>query len=208
MKNRQKLLVAHEAAAVMLYAAWQAETTFGLAVKNEHGIHSYGLGIGSRHFYRTFLRLWQLCSQDPNPKPSGPNIHLRRCLPPNAMLVYCSDFLPSPDHPNELEGLMRAVARYDFLPIIVQDELEYSFPVPRHGSLIGFGDPDSGASQEFWVSRRIAKEIAGRHEARFAAILGQFRKRDIKHVHLFRPGVESTRAAINAFFRRRRREVA
>jgi hypothetical protein len=74
--------------------------------------------------------------------------------------------------------------------------------------LLGCGDPASGSGAEIWVSARSARQIAVRHEARFAALVERFRKRDIKHVHLTSPGVASTQAAINAYFRHRRREAA
>lgn len=208
MAVRQKLVILHEAAAIMLYAAWQAETTFALAVRTAEGVHTFGLGIGSRHFYNAFRILWQLCAGDRGSVPKGSNIHLRRCLPPSSMLVYCSDFLDTDGVAERTERLLRAVHRYDFVPIVIQDELEHTFPQPGRASLLSVGDPETGAVRELWVSRRSAKDIAARNEARFAALSEQFRKRDIRHIHLAVPGVESTHAAINAFFRRRRREAA
>lgn len=208
MRVRRKVMIQHEAAAVMLYAAWQAETTFGLAVRTEQGVHSMGLGIGSRHFYHSYRILWSLCAPADRAAPSGSLVHLRRCLPPNAMLIYCSDFLDAGFDAAGLDQLLRAVGRYDFVPLIIQDELEYSFPSAPDASLIAFSDSKTGACEDLWVSQTSARRIAALNETRFAAIVERFRQRDIKHVHLSSPGVNTTHAAINTFFRRRRRQSA
>lgn len=208
MAVREKLVIQHEAAALMLYAAWQAETTFALAVRTGEGVHSFGPGIGSRHFYYSFRILWNLLAGDREAVPTGSNIHLRRCLPANAMLVYCSDFLDPAGEVERLEKLLRAVGRYDFVPIVIQDQLDCGFPIPERGSLISFGEPETQAGEELWVSKRTARKLALLNEARFARLVEQFRRRDIKPVHVAKPGVASAHAALRDFFRRRRREAA
>lgn len=208
MRVRAKLTIQHEAAASMLYAAWQAETTFALAVRTVEGIHSYGSGIGSKHFYHCYRILWSLCTDDEHFRFRGSKLHLRRCLPPNAMLLYCSDFLDADGGVEDVQQLLRAVTRYDFIPIIVQDQLEDSFPHVRHASLIAFDNPETAAREDFWVSRKAARRIAVLHETRFAQLIEQFAKRDIKHVHLAEPGVAGIRAALNAYFRHRRRQYS
>lgn len=205
MSLRGKLLTQHEAAATLLYAAWQAETTFGLAVRGQDGVRSFGLGIGSRHFHRSFRTLWSLCSDKPTLAPRGSVIHLRRCLPPNAMLLYCSDFLDDDGSISGVSDLLYAVSRYDFVPVVIQDALEYSFPRLRHASLMPFANPETGNYSDLWVSPRSAEEIAKRHETRFSQLLGMFARHDIRHLHLREPGVDESRMVIDSFFRHRRR---
>ena len=208
MTVRSKLAIQHEAAALMLFAAWQAETTFALAVRTSAGIHSYGLGIGSRHFYRSFQTLWSLCTSDTEFRLRGSTIHLRRCLPPNAMLVYCSDFLDADGDTRDIEHLLRAVSRYDFVPIVIQDDLECSFPNVTESSLITFRNPETGICDDIWVSPDSAARIAARHEKRFAGLVAEFGKLDIKYIHLAAPGVSVAFEAISDFFHRRRRLAA
>ena len=205
MRVRDKLRIQHEAAAIMLYAAWQAETTFALAVRTAEGIHSYGLGIGSRHFYHSFRILWSLCTDDEHFRLRGSTIHLRRCLPPNAMLLYCSDFLDEDGGIARVQPLLRAITRYDFIPIVIQDQLEVSFPHSRHDSLISFGNPETAVREDFWVSQSAAERIAMIHETRYRELVAQFAKRDIKPLHLYESGVNGIRATIDTYFRRRRR---
>lgn len=205
MRVRSKQRILHEAAAAMLYAAWQSETTYGIAVRTTDGIQSYGLGIGSRHFYHAFRTLWSLFDDRQDQRPKGSDFRLRRCLPPNAMLIYCSDFLDADGGVRDTDELLRATTRYDFVPVIVQDDVEYSFPQVQHGSLISFDSPETQVSEDIWVSRRSAKKIATLHEARFAELVGKLTKRNLAYVHLDAPGVASIVKTINAFFRRRRR---
>lgn len=208
MRIRSKQRILHEAAAVMLYAAWQAETTFGLAVRTKDGVQSFGLGIGSRHFYHAFRMLWRLLDESQDRPPKGSVFHLRRCLPPNAMLIYCSDFLDADGGTSELGELLRATTRYDFVPVIVQDAVEYSFPQARHGSLISFDSPETRVRDDIWVSGSSAKKIAALHESRFAELVGKFTKKNLAYVHLDAPGVHGIVRSINAFFRRRRRALS
>ena len=208
MMVRSKPAIQHEAAALMLFAAWQAETTFALAVRTSAGIHSYGLGIGSRHFYRSFRILWSLCTSDAEFRLRGSTIHLRRCLPPNAMLVYCSDFLDANGNMRDIEHLLRAVSRYDFVPVVIQDDLEYSFPRVTEPSLITFRNPETAVCEDVWVSPGSAARIAARHEERFARFAMRLGKRDIRYVHLAQPGVSHAYESLSEFFRRRRRLAA
>lgn len=205
MSLRSKLMTQHEAAATLLYAAWQAETTFGLAVRTQDGIQSFGLGIGSRHFHRSFRMLWRLCSDSEAAAPRGSGIHLRRCLPPNAMLLYCSDFLDDDGGISGVSDLLYAVTRYDFVPVVIQDALEYSFPSLHHAALMPFVNPETGSCADLWVSPNAAAEIAKQHEARFSRLLEMFGRHDIRHMHLSKPGVDESRTLIDTFFRHRRR---
>lgn len=204
MRVRNKMIIQHEAAALLLHAAWQGETTFALAVRTAEGIHSYGLGIGSKHFYHLYRILWSLCTDDEHFRLRGSTIHLRRCLPPNAMLLYCSDFLDADGDLTDVDHLLRLVGRYDFVPLIIQDGLEVSFPKARHQSLMTFGNPETAIRDDIWLSQSAATRIAQIHESRFRNLLERFSKRDIRPMHLDVPGVIRIHAKLNSYFRRRR----
>jgi len=205
MRVREKSSIQTEAAALLLYSAWQAETTFTLALKTDEGVRSFGLGIGSRHFYHLYRILWGIFHEGEGLKTVGTRIHLSHCLPPNAMLFYCSDFLDADGGINGLKMLMRAVRRYDFIPIVIQDELEYDFPQAAFGSFIPFVNPETGAREEVWVSRQTAKDISAVHSSRFEEMTRTWLSRGVKYLHLDAPGVKGIRQDIGAFFGRRKR---
>jgi uncharacterized protein (DUF58 family) len=205
MRVRDKLDIQLEAAALLLYSAWQAETTFALALKTDAGVRSFGMGIGSRHFYHLYRVLWGIFHAGEGLKTVGKRIHLSRCLPPNAMLLYCSDFLDPDGGIADLQHLLRAVRRYDFIPIVVQDELEYGFPATSYGSFIPFSNPETRVREEVWISRRTAEEIRAIHEARFDELATVFGNRGVKYLHLDTAGIRKIRQAIDLFFGRRKR---
>jgi uncharacterized protein (DUF58 family) len=205
MRVREKSTIQTEVAALLLYSAWQAETTFTLALRTNEGVRSFGLGIGSRHFYHLYRILWGIFHEGEGLQTVGTRIHLSRCLPPNAMLLYCSDFLDADGNIDGLKMLMRAVRRYDFIPIVIQDALEYDFPETKYGSFIPFVNPETGAREELWVSPQTAKDISTIHASRFEDLTRTFISRGVKHLHLDVPGVKIARQAVSRFFGQRRR---
>ena len=208
MRARNKLAIQLETAALLLYSAWKAETTFAIAVKTDKGVRSLGLGIGSRHFYNLYRMLWKIFRDEKGVWSKGTRLHLSRCLPPNAMLLYCSDFLDPDGDIADLKMMMKIVNRYDFIPVIIQDELEFGFPTALYDSFIPFSNPETGMLEELWVSRKTAQKIHAIHAARFREITTVLEVRDVKYLHLDVPGVDNIRPIIDTFFRRRKRSTS
>ncbi len=208
MHARSKMVIQHEAAAMLLFAAWQGETTFGLAVRMPDGIRAHGFGIGSKHFYRLYEVLWNLCTHDVDVRHKGTPIHLGKCLPPNAMLIYCSDFLDSDGGIRGVGKLLGAVSRYDFIPVIVQDELEYGFPTCPQTALVAFANPATGVRESIWLSPNTSADIRALHEARFDELTHLFKRRNASPMHLALPGVNRIYVTIDGYFRQRRRLAA
>lgn len=204
MQVRAKLDIQLEAAALLLYSAWQSETTYGLAVRTSYGISSFGMGIGSRHFYHLYRRLLGIFSWNEKERLKGTRrMPLSRCLPANAMFLYCSDFLDSTGKLVDLPSLKRAVQRYDFIPVIIQDEFESSFPVIPYGTFIAFANPETGEREEAWISPDTAKQIRHVHELRFLELVQALGPLGTRSIHLSSPGVQNTARDIDSFFRRR-----
>ena len=205
MRVREKATIQAEAAALLLYSAWQAETTFSLALRTAEGVRSFGLGMGSRHFYHLYRILWGIFHEGEGLRTKGARIHLSRCLPPNAMLFICSDFLDADGGIGDLRMLMRAVRRYDFIPIVIQDELEYDFPQIPFGSFLPLRNPETGVREDVWVSRQSAKEIRAIHCSRFQELTNVLSSRGVKYLHLDEPGVMDIRRDLSTYFGRRKR---
>lgn len=204
MLVREKLAIQFAAAALLLYSAWKSETTFGFAVRDGETLNSFGLGIGSRHFYRLYRQLYRILSGEGGKKPSGEHATLTGILPSNAMLVYCSDFLQAGGDLIELQALWKAVGRFDFIPVVVQDELEYSFPVMPRGSFIPFANPETGRREELWISRRRADEIREFHRNRFETLTSSLSRRGVRSIHLDTANVQEVGRRIDLFFRQRK----
>ena len=204
MLVREKLAIQLGAAALLLYSAWKSETTFGLAVKTAKSVHSFGMGIGSRHFYHLYRRLWEVFSQGKEgPLKGTRTIPLSHCLPPNAMLIYCSDFLEATGGLVNLSALKLVVHRYDFIPVIIQDEFEYSFPLITHGTFISFSNPETMEQEEVWISPVNAQNINFAHESRFQDLISEFGTPGIRCLHVGKSDLKETGRQIDQFFRRR-----
>lgn len=208
MLVREKADVQLAAAALLLYSAWQAETTFGLAVQRGTVMQAFGLGIGSRHFYRLYRTLWDLFSEGGRRPVAGRRMPLSRFLPPHAMLLYCSDFLAPNGAPADLRGLGRLVRRYDFVPVVVQDEFECSFPVIPRGTFIRCANPETGERDEVWISEAEARRIREVHGARFQEVTAALGRNGTQCIHLESPNVQDIVKRIDTFFQRRRKRLA
>jgi uncharacterized protein (DUF58 family) len=201
---REKLEIQIGAAGLLLYSAWQSETTFGLAVKINDSINSFGMGIGSRHFYNLFRRLINIFQTKEEEYLKGTRkLSLSRCLPPNAMLLYCSDFLSSEGQLIDLSVFKRGVQRYDFIPVIIQDEFEYSFPMISKGTFIAFSNPETGEKEEAWISAKKSEDIQILHQTRFQELVSMLGVPGIRSIHLEKANIQQTGNYIDKFFRRR-----
>lgn len=205
MVVRDKLRTQLTAASLLLYAGWQAETTFGLAVQSDGVVKNFGLGIGSRHFYHLYRILWNLFLDEDNRRTRGATKPLARSLPPNAMLLYCSDFLDRQGALMDLDELFKAVRRYDFIPVVIQDDVEYSFPILPFGTFVPFSNPETGEWEEVWTSPKEASEIRAVHETRFRELRAGFVKRGIHMIHIESPDAREIAKQVDVFFRKRKR---
>jgi hypothetical protein len=204
MRVREKMEIQISAVALLLYSAWQAETTFGLGIRTETGIRSLGLGIGSRHFYHLYRALWDFYTGNTDGRNKGIRIPINSCLPPNAMLFYCSDFLEGDGKLVDLARLWRSVQRYDFVPLIIQDELEYGFPAVTASTFIPFANPETGTRREIWITPRIATDIRSVHESRYQDLVNQFGARGIHPLPLDTVNVEVLSREVDRYFRKRK----
>jgi uncharacterized protein (DUF58 family) len=203
MKVREKQNIQIGVASSLLYSAWKSETTFGMSVKTDEGIKSFGMGIGSRHFYHLYRKLWDVFINPTNSLKGTRKLPLSRCLPPNAMLLYCSDFIKSDGRLVDLQVLKRAIQRYDFIPIIIQDEFESSFPIFDQGTFIAFSNPETGQRDDAWMSPKQAAKIRSLHEERFNELTASIGSPGARSIHLTNSDPMESIKKIDGFFRKR-----
>jgi uncharacterized protein (DUF58 family) len=103
----------------------------------------------------------------------------RRSFPSGSFLFVLSDFLVSPSRET---WLSLTGERWDVVPVVLQDaRWEQSFP-DVHGVAVPLADETTGARRVVRLSSRECEELATRHERRFAALLGSFRRRGLEPV--------------------------
>lgn len=99
-----------------------------------------------------------------------------------AFLFVISDFLEiDPRLRTPLEGVRTG---YRVVPIVVQDELEYSFPLfPRHGTIVPLSDPETGEAREVWIDEARSARVRDAHERRFAELKAYFGSLNLMFTH-------------------------
>ena len=206
MKVRNKFDIQMIAAALLLYSAWQAETTFGLAIHDGETINSYGRSIGTRHFYKLYNKLWDLYSSDGEKRDGlGRHTHLRRSFQQSSMLFYISDFLDKKGNLVDIVHLWRQSKRYDFIPIVIQDEFEHTFPVFDSGTFLGLDNPETGNQNEIWISRKDTEEIRSINESRFQSLTDSFNKNNTFSLHFPTADIHDIAMTFIGFFEQRKR---
>ncbi|MGY8814817.1 MAG: DUF58 domain-containing protein [Gammaproteobacteria bacterium] len=196
-------------AALLLYSAWKSETTFGLAFHDGEYINSFGCSIGTRHFYKLYNKLWQIFSSEGDDRGGViRHMHLRRSFPQNSIIFYCSDFLDSGGDLIDVMHLWRQSHRYDFIPVVIQDEFEFTFPIMDAGTFIGLNNPETGDRDELWISKSDSKEIRDINESRFQNLIESFNKNNTFSIHINQTDIHETAMNFIKFFEERKRRGA
>jgi hypothetical protein len=103
----------------------------------------------------------------------------------------------------DLQALKRGSQRYDFIPVIIQDEFESTFPKFEQGTFIAFSNPETGEREDAWMSPAEARKIKTLHEQRFNELTEAVGSPGARSIHLDDPDVMTSIKKIDSFFRKR-----
>lgn len=188
MRLRDKTKIAFTAASMLMHSAYTLNMPFGLFTGGVEDNLSLYPKTGEEQLYRArnFL-VESICSQDNTSGVFSPNF-LRRLRPlfsEGSLIFIVSDFLGT-DSENVASQILREGVRADIIPIIVQDDLEYSFPLEfaSWGSSIRLYDVNIESDIDFWLNRENAAKKRQENEERFSALRQLFRSRSASYVHL------------------------
>jgi len=206
MRVREKFKIQLMTAALLIYSAWKAETTFSLAIYDGEHVNSYGPSVGARHFYKLYSLLWDIYSGlDGERSVAGRRTILRNSFIPHSIVFYCSDFLDESGDIVDAMQQWRQVYRYDFIPVVIQDEFEHSFPIISDGTFIRLENPETGRQEELWISKNDCHEIRAINEERFRRLVDFFRGKNINIIHVGNADLPKIRKDILGFFELRKR---
>lgn len=109
-------------------------------------------------------------------------------LPGGSFIFLISDFLGT-DGSAIREILQNNLDAYQVVPVVVQDELEYTFVdhknIPRLGGMVHFSDTDAeGASSSVAITKATAQIIKEKNEDRFAELTNAFTNAHLNPAHL------------------------
>ena len=125
----------------------------------------------------------------------------RRSFPAGSFLFLLSDFLVTPSRET---WIALSGERWDVVPVVIQDACwEQSFP-DVHGVAVPLADAATGRRRVVRLSSQECDELRERHERRFAALLGSFRRLALEPVVVSRGDRASVLGAFLEWSDRRR----
>ncbi|MEX0877830.1 MAG: DUF58 domain-containing protein [Candidatus Spechtbacterales bacterium] len=107
----------------------------------------------------------------------------REALPGGSFVFVVSDFLGKKDNFQTL--LDDELGDYYVIPVVVQDDQEYTFPeINSRGVSITFGDAEGLESETLWVDKKTSADVRDTHEKRFTDLRELFREKYLSYAHL------------------------
>ena len=203
MGVRHKADMLMKTALMLLYSGINMEMRIGAALLTGNGYHSLGIGMGHRHAMRLFDRVEQACDATRQGHELDLDLMHRglyRFLPTGCILFYLSDFLDERGYPQPILPFSLNITRYDFIPVVIQDEFEYSFPVLPYSSLLELKNPETDEIQPVWFDRSECELINRIHHGRFTSITEMFSEKGLNYVHIENPDLESVHNSLTRFF--------
>ena len=203
MAVRRKADMLLAAALIMIYSGVRMEMRVGAVIAEEDGYLSLGMGSGQRFASRLLARVEDVCRSAGAGNESLPalrRVPLKRLLPPGGILMYMSDFLDEGGEVRAFPAFAGAVRRYDFIPVVIQDEFECSFPELHDDTLMEFVDPETGVLQDVWLSPEERARLRSLHEERFRRLEHMFHAHGARPIHIGEPGIGHVYTAMNRYF--------
>jgi hypothetical protein len=203
MGIRTKAQIMKAVALMILYSGSKMEMRVGASILTDKGYHNLGLGMGNRHSLRLMDNIENICddlSENQLPEVDFESHNLQKMLPTGCILFYISDYLdtegnPSPDFPFVFNS-----KKYDLIPVIIQDEFEYSFPELPGETLIELTDPESGELYPFWFDSGEVQKIKQINKSRFSQIHEGLHDRGLSYIHASKSDIDYLHQSISNYF--------
>lgn len=191
MYLREKMHVAFCAAALVARSALHVHMPFGIWTSGSEYDIGLGQKTGNVQFQRATKLLMDVISGDINDSEarryhlSQPLDGLRSLFSRGSLLFVISDFLSLDDN-DLIPKVLREAKSFDLIPVIIQDELEYSFPdeFGIYGSTVPLFDVGSGEGRDVWFNRKTARQRREAHEARFDRLSRHLHGKGLLYSHV------------------------
>ena len=203
MGVRRKAEILLATALILLYSGVSMEMRVGTAFAGGNGYRHAGMGSGMRHAQSLFTRIEQACSSLGRGRPVNlelPRREANRLLPVSGILLYISDFLDARGYPRDFSEFTMESRRYDFIPVVVQDEFDCTFPELEEETLLEFRNPETGYAEPVWIGRREREMLKNLNEARFEELRHTFASRGTRFIHVMSPVIEQIHLELTRFF--------
>ena len=190
---RDKMRMAYSVAIMIFASALRQRIPCGMFIAGTSQTAEFLPRLGDKQLYRVKEALEVSICDDifsvkgPKRKRSG-NLALRawrRVLPKGSAVFIISDFLGNSDE-NLASLLEERSYGYRVVPVVVQDELEYSFPteLPRGSVSIGALGVETQYTASLHINRHQAQRIKLEHEQRFSELKDTFFRNRLLWAHI------------------------
>jgi len=203
MGVRHKADILLATALMMIYSAVSMEMRVGAALLVKDGYRRIGIGSGRRHALRLFDVIEQVCTlvkQGSDINTDYPATDAHRLMPGGSLLVYLSDFLDERGFARDYATFTTEARRYDFIPVVIQDKFEYTFPELSDETMLEFVNPETGTLRPIWLGHQEKTSIRQLHEQRFEQLRQTFTSHALRFVHIDNPSVEQILQTLTRFF--------
>ncbi|MEX2144919.1 MAG: DUF58 domain-containing protein [Candidatus Spechtbacterales bacterium] len=202
---RDKMKTAYLTAAMIFVNAIRQRIPCGMFIADRYQTAEFMPRLGDKQLYRVKEALEvSICEgiglvKGLKRKRSG-NLALRtwrKTLPKGSAVFVISDFLGSDDE-NLTSLFEERLYGYKVVPVVIQDDLEYSFPVdvPRGGVSLNVLEVETGGCDIISISRTEAKSIRREHEQRFSKLKDTFFRNRLLWVHISSMDLEEIRGTL------------
>ena len=201
VRNKADMLLA--SALMMIYSAVSMEMRVGAALLLKDGYHRIGIGSGRRHALRLFDGVEQICAsmkQGSQLRMDYPKTDAHRLLAAGGVMLYLSDFIDTRGYACEYANFSAEARRYDFIPVVIQDEFEYSFPDLPDETMLEFANPETGRTVPLWLGQTEKTRIRSLHEQRFEQLRQTFSGHGLQFIHVNNPSVDDIQQTLTRFF--------
>jgi uncharacterized protein (DUF58 family) len=203
MAIRKKADMLLATALMLLHSGVSLEMRTGAALLTNSGYRRLGSGSGMRHAMRLFDQIEQIHKVMQSGQPFStdlPPIDAFRLAPIGSVMLYLSDFLDPRGYPLDLSSLSLESRRYDFIPVVIQDEFEYSFPALPGDTLLEWAGPETGTRLPLWIGTRDSAQIRTLHEQRFGSLQKSFASQGLHAIHIDQPSLDSVQQTLMRYF--------
>lgn len=203
MGIRQKVDMLLATSLMLVYSGVSMEMRTGAALLMNDGYYRLGMGMGQRHGMRLFNTIENVCQliREGQPIPREfPKMDISRLLPVGGILVYVSDFLDEKGYVQDSNSYSIEAQRYDFVPVVIQDNFEFSFPDLPDDTLLDLSNPETGNMNPVWLGQSEKKLIKTLHEKRFSDLQESFSNHGIHFIHINDPDLDQIHTSLTRFF--------
>ena len=203
MAVRDKLQILSTTAMVLLISGMMLEMRVGAVLVSDEGFQSLGSGMGQRNITRILDQVEE--SADLILQGQTRSFHfikqgIYRIVPAGSILFYLSDFLAADGSPRFGLPLNFNTVRYDFVPVVIQDEYECSFPQSEDASLLELKNPETGSIYPVWLGNDERSRLRILHQERFDQIKDRFSRNGTGYIHIQNTGLKSIHSSLSHFF--------